>query len=66
MLSEVNPHDSRVLQSEATALLLMLEKREKYISQGRNREAHGLGTGIWILWKSLILESAGSTGFGGI
>jgi hypothetical protein len=44
----------------------MLEKREKYVAQGRNREAHGLGTGIWILWKSLIHESAGNTGYGGL
>jgi hypothetical protein len=44
----------------------MLEKREIYVAQGRNREAHGIGTGIWILWRTLIQESAGSTGYDGL
>ncbi len=42
------------------------EKREAYVDQGRSREAHGVGTAIWIFWKTLINESAGNTGYGGL
>jgi hypothetical protein len=66
MLSEVDPLDPRISEPDARALQLMLEKRENYVAQGRSREAHGLGTGIWILWRTLIQEAAGSTGYGGL
>jgi hypothetical protein len=66
MLSEVNPHDERLTAAESLALVLMLEKRELYVAQGRSRDAHGLGTGIWILWKTLIHEALPATGYGGL
>jgi hypothetical protein len=66
MLSEVNPADPRISSADSLALIKMLEKREQYVGHGRNREAHGMGTGIWILWKTLIQESPGNTGYGGL
>jgi hypothetical protein len=66
MLSEVDLFDPRISEPDAKALQQMLEKREIYVAQGRNREAHGIGTGIWILWRTLIQESAGSTGYDGL
>jgi hypothetical protein len=66
MLSEVNPFDARISERECMALQLMLQKRESYVSQGRSREAHGMGTAIWILWKTLIHEAAGNTGYGSL
>jgi hypothetical protein len=64
MLAEIDLLDPRISVPEARALQLMLEKREKYVDQGRKREAHGLGTGTWILWRTLIQEPAGSSGYG--
>lgn len=66
MLSEVNPLDPRITEREGLALQLMLKKRESYVEQGRAREAHGMGTAIWMLWKTLIHEPAGSTGYGSL
>jgi hypothetical protein len=66
MLSEVNPLDARISERESLALQMMLKKREAYVDQGRSREAHGVGTAIWIFWKTLINESAGNTGYGGL
>lgn len=66
MLSEIDLNDKRLTELEALALRRMLEKRESYVSAGRARDAHGLGTGIWILWKTLALEQPDSTGYGGL
>jgi hypothetical protein len=52
-LDLVDIHDEELLPLEAQALGMMLAKREAYVEQGRAREAHGLGTGIWILWNTL-------------
>ena len=53
MLAEVDPYNETLLPEESIALIHMIAKREQYVAQGRAREAHGLGTGIWILWTSL-------------
>lgn len=66
MLSEVNPNDKRLTELESVALLKMLDKRQKYVREGRARDAHGLGTGIWILWKTLTLEQPDTTGYGSL
>jgi hypothetical protein len=66
MLSEVNINDKRLTELEALALQRMLEKRQSYSRAGRARDAHGLGTGIWILWKTLTLEQPDPTGHGGL
>ena len=66
MLSAVDVHDKRLTDLESLALRLMLEKRQEYVRAGRARDAHGLGTGIWILWKTLTLQQPGSTGYGGL
>ena len=66
MLREVNPWHPGLTEQESFALSKMLEKREQYVEQGRADAAHGLGTGIWILWRSLINASQQSTGFGGL
>jgi hypothetical protein len=66
MLSEVDLNDKQLTELEALALQRMLEKRQKYVREGRARDAHGLGTGIWILWKTLTLEHPESTGYGGL
>jgi hypothetical protein len=66
MLSEVNPLDARLSELEAIALVKLLEKRAYYVDQGRSREAHGLGTAIWILWRTLTHQSQQPTGFGGL
>jgi hypothetical protein len=66
MLREVDIQDKRLTESESAALAKMLVKREQYVRQGRAKEAHGLGTGIWILWRTLIDEPEGATGYGGL
>jgi hypothetical protein len=66
MLSEVNPNDERLTELESVALTKMLEKRKQYVREGRARDAHGLGTGIWILWKTLTLEQPDATGYGSL
>jgi hypothetical protein len=66
MLREIDIRDERLTEAEAVALVKMLQKRELYVQQGRVKEAHGLGTGIWILWRTLIHESEGTTGYGGL
>lgn len=66
MLREVDIRDPRLTEAESLALAKMLQKRELYVRQGRAKEAHGLGTGIWILWKTLIDEPEGGTGYGGL
>lgn len=66
MLREVNPFNPNLTEQESFALSKMLEKREQYVSMGRAKEAHGLGTGIWILWRSLTNSPQQSTGYGGL
>ena len=53
MLNEIDLQDERLTPELRLALYRMLEKREQYVEQGRAREAHGLGTGIYLLWKTL-------------
>ena len=64
MLSEVNPLDPDISNVEAIALMKMLQKREQYVEQGRAREAHGAGTMIWILWRTLKEQPLMLTNFG--
>ena len=52
-ISADNVQDPDLLPFEAKALELMIAKREYYVEQGRAKEAHGLGTGIMILWNTL-------------
>jgi hypothetical protein len=52
-LEQVDIYDEELLPLEAAALAMMLAKREAYVEQGRAKEAHGLGTGIWIMWNTL-------------
>lgn len=52
-LDEVNLQDTRITELEAVALAKMLSKREQYVREGRGREAHGLGTGIVIMWRTI-------------
>ena len=52
-LDEVNLQDKRLTELEAIALSKMLQKREQYVHQGRGREAHGIGTGIVIFWRTI-------------
>jgi hypothetical protein len=66
MLDEVNPLDVRLSSEEALALYRMIQKREQYVGQGRSREAHGLGTGIHIMWRTLTGEVPKSTMLGDI
>ena len=65
MLHKINLQDKRLSELEAVALSKMLQKREDYVRQGRGREAHGLGTGAWILWTTLTEgRTLYETGFG--
>ena len=64
MLQQVDPLDPEVSNVEAIALMKMLEKREQYVTQGRAREAHGAGTMIWILWRTLKEKPLMLTDFG--
>jgi hypothetical protein len=64
MLHEVNPLDARLTELEAIALVKLLDKRTYYVDQGRSREAHGLGTAIWILWRTLTHQPLQQTYFG--
>ena len=52
-LEEVNLQDKRLTELEAIALSKMFAKREQYVYQGRGREAHGIGTGIVIFWRTI-------------
>lgn len=66
MLSQIRLPDARVPPEVEVAMCRMMDKREFYIEQGRFRDAHGLGTGIWILWTTLIdkFEPASKTNLG--
>ena len=66
MLNEVDLQDERLTPELRLALYRMLQKREQYVDQGRAREAHGLGTGIYILWKTLIGEMPKATMLGSL
>jgi hypothetical protein len=64
MLNQVNPLHPALTEMEAFALTRMLEKREQYVGQGRADAAHGIGTGIWILWQALMHGQQRPTGYG--
>lgn len=66
MLSQIRLPDARVPPEVEVAMCRMMDKREMYVEQGRFRDAHGLGTGIWILWTTLIgkYEPAAKTNLG--
>lgn len=66
MLGEIDLQDERLTPELRLALYRMLQKREQYVDQGRAREAHGLGTGIYILWKTIIGEMPKSTMLGSL
>jgi hypothetical protein len=53
-LLEVDPYASHLTTRESIALIAMLAKHKDYSYAGRVDDAHGLGTGIWILWRSLL------------
>ena len=63
MLRQINLQDERLTTLEAVALTKMLQKREQYVEQGRAAEAHGLGTGIWMLWVTLTNGKKYDTGW---
>jgi len=63
MLRQINLQDERLTTLEAVSLAKMLSKREQYVRQGRAEEAHGLGTGIWILWITLTEGKKYDTGW---
>lgn len=63
MLAQVDLQDQRLTTLEAVALAKMLRKREQYVQQGRAAEAHGLGTGIWLLWLTLTDGKKYDTGW---
>ena len=64
MLKQINLQDPKLSELEAVALAKMIAKRESYIDQGRFREAHGLGTGIYMLWSVITDGRKYQTGFG--
>lgn len=66
MLRQIDLKDERLSTLEAEALSKMLDKREQYVEQGRAAEAHGLGTGIWILWLTLTNGKKYETGWAAI
>jgi len=49
----VNPDAIHLSKLESLMLRRLLEKRGQYLSQGRQREAHGLGQGIHIVWHTI-------------
>jgi hypothetical protein len=53
-LLEVDPYATHLTTNESIALAAMLAKHKEYAYAGRADDAHGLGTGIWILWRSLL------------
>jgi len=63
-LAEIDLQDPRLTELEAIAIARMLTKREMYIHQGRGREAHGLGTGIMLVWRTITDGRAFLTGWG--
>ena len=65
-LAEIDLGDKRLTELEAISISKMLAKREQYVHEGRGREAHGLGTGIMILWLTLTEGRQYITGFGGL
>lgn len=63
MLRQIDLQDERLSTLEAVALAKMIAKREQYVEQGRAAEAHGLGTGIWMLWLTLTDGKKYDTGW---
>jgi hypothetical protein len=53
-LLEVDPYADHLSTQESVALIAMLAKHRDYSCAGRSDDAHGLGTGIWILWRALL------------
>jgi len=49
----INPLAIHLSKMESLILTRLLAKREKYMDQGRHREAHGLGQGIHIVWHAI-------------
>lgn len=65
-LDEIDFHDERLTPEMKLALYRMMQKREFYVDQGRSREAHGLGTGVYILWKTIVGEMPKSSMLGNL
>jgi len=53
VLAQIDLQDPRITELEAVGLAKILAKREQYVRQGRNEEAHGAGTAAWIMWLEL-------------
>ena len=53
-LNDVDPKSPHLTKLERETLTAMLAKREKYVFQGRAREAHGAGTAILIFWQHIV------------
>jgi hypothetical protein len=63
-LLHINVQDKRLTDLEAVSITKMLLKRDKYIIEGRSREAHGVSAAINILWGVLTDGRRYSTGWG--
>lgn len=51
---QIDFNDPRITPAIELQIRRMLEKRDQYLYQGRDHEARGLGTGIWIVWQTAL------------
>lgn len=67
-LADIDFNDPRVTPLMELALRRMLDRRERYMYEGRDLEARGVGVGIWITWNTLIeqYDPRDGTNFGGL
>lgn len=52
-IQDIDLDSPNITYLESMMIQAMLEKREKYIAEGRKKEAHGAGTIIWLYWRWL-------------
>jgi hypothetical protein len=52
--NRIDYDDPRITPAVELTLRRMLAKRDQYLYSGRDHEARGLGTGIWIAWQTAL------------
>ena len=53
-IDKIDLANERLTPSDVRLLKALMHKRLVYISQGRGREAHGIGQALLIVWQALM------------
>ena len=64
ILARVDPGAGWLTKEESVALHMMKDKHQRYVAKGRTKEAHGIATGVLILWQALQRAPIIDTGWG--